>query len=453
MKIIIIGAGEVGYHIAGRLAMENKDVVVVDRDPDSVKRITDNIDVEAICDSGASPRVLEAAGIKNADILLAVTDSDETNLVACLIADMFSPSTRKIARIREGDYDQYHDVFREQSPHIDTVINPEVEVVRSIQQLLSVPGAADVSDLAEGRLKFAGFYLHNGNPLIGLRLSDLPGKIGGHALVAAIVRDGDLIIPEGRNRLNTGDLVYFISEEKKLGPILAALQREGKPVKTVMIIGGGRIGHRLAAALEKRPFQVKIIERGEDRCQVLADVLNKTVVIRGDGSDQRLLLEENIREMDAVITLTNDEETNILVSLMARRMGVQKAITRLDKFSYLSLMPVIGIEQVVSPRLSAINTILQHIRKGKVLSVRTLTGEQGEIIEAEALETSEIVGKQLKKNFLPQGSLVNGIIRNDQVNIPSGESIIETGDRVIIFAQRHVVDKIEKILTVKLEFF
>ncbi len=452
MKIIIVGAGEVGYHIAGRLAAENKEVVVIDKNPDSVKRITDNIDVEAICGSGSSPEILRAAGVKNADLLLAVTDSDDTNLVACLMADILSPSTRKLARIREGDYDRYHEEFRNQSPHIDSVINPEIEVVGSIEQLLSVPGAADVSEFAGGLLKFAGFYLHDRNPLIGIRLMDLPAKIGSHFLVAAIIRDQELIIPEGSHKLHFGDLIYFVGEEKKFSPILAMFKSNAKPVKNVMIIGGGRIGTRLATVFEDRPIYTKIIERRASRCSELADQLGKAVVICGDGSDQRLLIEENVREMDAVITATNDEETNILVSLMVRKMGVQKAITRLDKFSYFPLMPVIGIEQVVSPRMSAINTILQHIRKGKVLSVRSLSGEQGEIIEAEALETSDIVGKPLRKNFFPKGSLVIGIIRNDEVIIPSGESVIEVGDRVIIFARRQVVEKIEKILTVKLEF-
>ena len=451
MKIVIMGAGEVGYHIAGRLAAENKEVVVIDKNPESIRRVVESIDVEAICGSGSSPEVLKSAGVKSADMLLAVTDSDEVNLVACLMVDAIAPSTRKIARIREEDFDAYHDVFRDQAPHIDTIINPEIEVVRSIEGLLSVPGAADVSEFAEGRLKFAGFYLHNGNPLIGSRLSDLPSKLGGHTLVAAILRGEELIIPEGRNILQEGDLVYFISKEKNLSRILGALNQRVKPIKSVMIIGGGRIGTRLATVLEKRPIHAKIVERSESRCRVLSELLDKTVVIHGDGSDQGLLVEENLRDMDAIITTTNDEEANILVSLMARRMGTPKAITRLDKFSYFSLMPAIGIEQVVSPRLSAINTILQHIRKGKVLSVRTLTGEQGEIIEAEALRTSDIIGKPFRKKIFPAGSLAIGIIRGEDIIIPSGDSVIEAGDRVIIFARRQVVNEIERILSIKLE--
>ncbi|MBS3755482.1 MAG: Trk system potassium transporter TrkA [Desulfobacterales bacterium] len=453
MKIIIVGAGEVGYHIASRMSFENKDVVVIDRDPGAIKRLSDNVDVEAINGSGSSPRVLKEAGLKEAEILLAVTDSDETNLVACLMADIISPTTKKLARIREGDFDAYHKVLHEQSPHIDTVINPEIEVVKSIERFLSIPGAVDVSDFADGMLKFVGLYLDQGSRLAGIRLKEIPEKIGQRILVAAVVRKEELIIPGGDARLYPGDLIYFISEEQGLSSILKAFDKQVKPVRRAMIVGGGRIGTRLADILEKGGIHTKIIERSAHRCSELAAEMKKAVVIQGDGSDQRLLLEENIHEMDAVITLTNDEETNILVSLLAKRMGAGKSITRLNKFSYFPLMPAIGIEQVVSPRLSAINTILQHIRRGKVLSVRTLTDEQAEVLEAEALETSDIVGKPLHSSSLPKGSLVIGIIREGHVLIPSGDSVIEPGDRIIIFAKRQVVSKIERILTVKLEFF
>ncbi|MFW6052661.1 MAG: Trk system potassium transporter TrkA [Desulfosalsimonas sp.] len=453
MKIIIVGAGEIGYHVASRMSFENKDVVVIDRDPAAIQRISDNVDVESITGSGSSPRVLKEAGLKEAEILLAVTDSDETNLVACLMADVISPTTKKLARIREGDFDPYHQVLHDQAPHIDTVINPEIEVVKSIERFLSIPGAVDVSEFADGMLKFIGLYLDQGSLMAGIRLREIPEKIGQQILVAAVVRKEELIIPGGNASLYAGDLVYFISEEKGVAPILKAFNRETKPVRRTMIVGGGRIGARLAGVLEKKGIQIKIIERLPARCSELAAEMKKAVVIQGDGSDQGLLVEENIREMDAVVTLTNDEETNILVSLLARRMGAGKSITKLNKFSYFPLMPTIGIEQVVSPRLSAINTILQHIRRGKVLSVRTLTDEQAEVMEAEALETSDIVGKPLRKSSLPKGSLVIGIIREGHVLIPSGDSVIEPGDRIIIFAKRQVVSKIERILTVKLEFF
>jgi trk system potassium uptake protein TrkA len=453
LKIIIIGAGEVGFHIASRLSRENKDVVVIDIDSAAVERVSDNIDVEVVVGSGSSPVVLQEAGLKEAEILLAVTDSDETNLVACLMADIISPTTKKLARVRQKDYDAYHQILHDSPPHIDTVINPEIEVVHTIERFMGVPGAVDVGEFAEGRLKFVGIYLDKGARLAGLKLSELPKKIGTTVLVAAVLRNEQLIIPGGEDRIYPGDLIYFISEESRLAHILKAFDKEFKPLKRALIVGGGRLGLRLAKALEVRGIYTKLIEKAPQRCNELAEQMNKAVVILGDGSDQTLLVEENIQDMDVVITLTDDEETNILVSLLAKRMGARKTITRLSKFSYFPLMSSIGLEQVVSPRLSAIDTILQYIRRGKVLSARTISDEQAEVWEAEALETSDIVGQPLKSTGMPQGALVIGIIRKDEIIIPSGESVIKPHDRVIIFAKRQVISKIEKILTVKLEFF
>ena len=453
MKIIIVGAGQVGFHIASRLAYENKDVVVIDTDPVAIAQVSEKIDVDVIVGSGSSPLILEEAGIKDAEILLAVTDSDETNLVACLMADTVSPVTKKLARIRKRDYDEYHQIFHDAPPHIDTVINPEIEVVKTIERFMSVPGAVDVGEFADGRLKLIGIFMDKDARLAGVRLSELSAKIGVRTLVAALVREGVTIIPRGDDRLYPGDLVYFISEEQGLENILKAFNKHVKPIKRAMIIGGGRIGLRLAKLLEKQSIYTKLIERSPERCSEIVEQMNKVLVIQGDGSDQSLLNEENIQDMDVVVTLTDDEETNILVSLLAKKMGARKTITKLSKFGYFSLMSTIGLEQVVSPRLSAINTILQHIRRGKVLSARTMTDEQAEVLEAIALETSDIVGKPLNRTKIPKGALVIGIIREDEIEIPSGDSIIKPNDRILIFAKREVISKIEKILTVKLEFF
>jgi len=453
LKIIIVGAGQVGFHIASRLAYENKDVVVIDTDPEAVSLVSEKIDVNVIVGSGSSPLILEEAGIKEAEILLAVTDSDETNLVACLMADTISPTTKKLARIRKRDYDEYHKIFQESSPHIDTLINPEIEVVKTIERFMSVPGAVDVGEFADGRLKLIGMFMDKDCRLSGVRLLDLSDKIGARTLVASVVREGETIIPRGHDRLYPGDLVYFISEEGGLANILEAFNKHLKPIKRAMIVGGGRIGLRLARSLEKQSIYTKLIERSPERCSEIVEQMNKVLVIQGDGSDQSLLQEENIADMDVVVTLTDDEETNILVSLLAKKMGARKTITKLSKFGYFSLMTTIGLEQVVSPRLSAINTILQHIRRGKVLSARTMTDEQAEVLEAIALETSDIVGKPLKRTGIPKGALVIGIIRDDEIEIPSGDSIIMPNDRIIIFAKRQVISKIEKILSVKLEFF
>ena len=454
MKIVIVGAGQVGYHIASHLSRENKDVVVIDKDPEALRRISESMDVQVLSGSGSSPIILEEAGIKSAEIMLAVTNSDETNLVACLVADIISPTTKKLARVRGGDFDGYYQHFHENAPHIDTVINPEIEVVKTIDQLMSVPGAVDVAEVADGRIKFIGVYLESSARLAGVQLSELPKLLGeNRPLIAAVIREDELIIPRGNDRLLPGDLVYFISEQEKLLEALAVFDKQPEPLKRVLIIGGGRIGYRLAGMLDQRSIQTKLFESNTDRCSFLADRLNKVVVICGDGSDQNLLEEENIQDVDVVVTLTDDEETNILSSLLARRMGAKKTITKISKFSYFSLMSTIGIEQVVSPRLSAINSILQHIRRGKVISSISIKGEQAEVMEAVATETSDIVSKPLRKIAFPKGAMLAGIIRQDKIIIPSGESVIEPGDRIIIFAMRQAIAGIEKILAVKLEYF
>ena len=454
MKVIIVGAGEVGFHIASHLSVENKDVVVVDKDPEAVRRVADSIDVQTVVGSGSSPSVLKEAGVQEAEILLAVTDSDETNLVACLVADLVSPSTKKLARIRDADYDAYMDTFRENTPHIETLINPETEVVKAISRLMHYPGAADVEDFADGRVKFAGVYLDEESDVIGISLAGLGPQIGKKMpLIAAVVRDEQMTIPHGNFKLQAGDLVYFITEEDRLLDTLEMFGKKRDPVRRAMIIGGGQVGQRLAEQLEENGIHTKLIDNDPDRCSRLADNLNKTVVICGDGSDQSLLEEENVREMDAVVTLTSDEQTNILSSLLAKRMGARKTITRISRFSYFPLMSAIGLEQVVSPRLSAVNTILQHIRRGKVLSARSIKEAEAEVMEAVAMETSDIVGKPLAKLDLPKGALVTAIIREDEVVIPTGDSVIAPGDRIVLFTLKEAISKIEKILAVKLEFF
>jgi trk system potassium uptake protein TrkA len=454
LKVIIVGAGEVGFHIASHLALENKDVVVIDKNPDAIRRISDNLDVQVVTGSGSSPVVLEEAGIQNAEIILAVTNSDETNLVACLVADMLSSPTKKLARLRDGDFDAYHGNFREHAHHIDTIINPDTEVVKTIYRMMSVPGAVDVGEFADGRIKLVGVNLEEDSRLAGVRLSNLPDVIEkARPLIAAVVRENELIIPRGNDRLKAGDLVYFISEADKLLDTLSVFNKFDQPVNRALIVGGGRIGFRLASLLEANSIYCKVIERNPDRCTYLAERLNKSIVLCGDGSDQGLLAEENIQDMDVVITLTKDEETNILASLLAKRMGARNSITRISKFSYFPLMDAIGIEQVVSPRLSAINTILQHIRRGKVLSAISLKGEQAEVIEAVALETSDIVEKPLRNISFPKGAMVAGIISKETIIIPTGDSVIRPDDRVIILARKEAIPKIEKILAVKLEYF
>ncbi|MDM8518298.1 Trk system potassium transporter TrkA [Desulfobacterales bacterium HSG16] len=361
------------------------------------------------------------------------------------------PRIKKLARIRDADYDKYHDMLENNAPHIETIINPEVEVVKNIDNLMSVPGAVDVGEFAQGRVKFVGINLDKDTELAGTRLMDLPSKTGKRILIAAVVRDERLIIPRGDDILMPGDLIYIIAEETNLLDTLSVFNKKAEPVRRVLIVGGGRIGLRLAKILEKKSIKTKIVEKCPATCDALAEKLDKTVVLCGDGSDQSLLAEENVKSMDVIVTLTDEEETNILTSLMCKKMGARKVITKISKFSYFDLMSAIGMEQVVNLRLSAINSILRYIRKGKVLSSRSLRGEEAEVMEAVAPDSSDIVGKPLKNIKMPKGSLVTTIIRNEEVIIPSGESMIQPEDRIIIFAMREAISKIEKIIEAKLE--
>lgn len=454
MKIIIVGAGEVGYNIASRLASENKRVVVIDKDPNAVKRLSEDLDVQTITASGSNPKVLIDAGVKEADILLAVTDSDETNLVACLMTNMISPTTKKLARLRDQDFHPYHARFTKEHPHIDTVINPEIEVVNTIRKLMDVPGAADVGSFADDQVKYVGIRIDEDSPVAGMRLIDFPSQFGeNRPLIAAIIRDNEVIVPRGKNLVKPGDLIYFVTESKKLEKTLNLFGIKRKPIQRALIIGGGRIGERLAKLLEKDSIKTKIIESDLDRCHYLSEQMDKTVVLHGDGSDQKLFLEENAGQSDVVVSVTNDDETNILVSLLAKNIGVQNTITRIGKSSYFPLLATIGIERVVNPRLSAVSSILQYVRKGKVISDISIFGERGEFIEAIALETSEITNKPLKKISFPKGAILVCIIRDGQVIIPAGDSVVKPGDHLILFAVKQAVKKLEKLLTVKLDFF
>jgi trk system potassium uptake protein TrkA len=454
LKIIIVGAGEVGFHIASRLSLENKDVILIEKNADALRRVSENLDVQTIEGCGSSPAILEEAGVKEADILLAVTNSDETNLVASLFANVLSPTTIKIARIRGQEYLAYQEALREEPYSIDMIINPEDEAVKTIERLLQVPGAVDVGEFADGRVKVVGVRLDADCSVSGTKLVDLRKKTGNKKiLVAAIMRDEKLIIPSGDDKLLEGDLIYFVSEENDLKGALKIFGKRAQPFNRVLLIGGGNLGLKLAIALEGLSIHTKLIEKDPNRCRELAEHLDKVIVLQGDGSDQELLQEENIQDMDVVVTMTGDEETNILTSLLAKQMGAHKTVTRISRFIYFPLVSAIGLEHVVSPRRAAINTMLQYLRRGQVLAAIALKGEEAEVLEAVALETSDVVGKPLGDVPFPKGALVVAIIRADEVIIPTGDSVILPHDRVIIFSTRQGIPQVEKALMVKLEYF
>lgn len=450
LKVIIIGAGEVGFHIARRLSAESKDVVVIDKDAKSLRRIIEYVDVQTIEGSGSVPAVLESAGIREADVLLAVTDSDEINIIACTFASALAPDLVKLARIRKDEYVNVGEHSVKDLLKIDKIINPDVEVVKAIEQTVAVPQASEIIDFAGGRVKLVGYKVDESS-VIGRKLSQLPELMGGvSVIIAAIVRGDKLIIPSGADVIERGDLVYFVCMQDSVLEIMTRLGSKAEPVKSVLIIGGGEIGFRLAQRLEGR-YHVRLLESDADRCQWLAQNLAGTIVLHGEGRDQDLLREENVQEMDLVVSLTGDEETNILTSLLAKSMGAKRAVTRINKFAYFPLVRAIGIENIVSPRQSAVNSILQYMRKGMVISAVSIRGDEAEALEAIVPERSDLVGKAIKDLNLPKGALILTIQRAGEIVFPTGDALIRPGDRIVILSTRKTISRIEKRLEVKLE--
>jgi trk/ktr system potassium uptake protein len=452
LKIIIIGAGEVGYHISQKLSEENQDVILIDKDPEKTRRITENLDVQAILGSGTSPETLRASGIKEADMLVAATDSDEVNLFACLLAKNLNPYILKVARVRSPEYLKEKELFSQDFLGVDRIINPVSAMVEQIRSLMMAPGASDVVDFEEGRVKLIGITVKADSPFVDRPLSSFRG-MEGKVLVGAIVRGDQVTIPRGADTIRANDLVYLVAKGDDVPYEFGFFREEEHKGGRVIIVGGGVTGSALAEALEQTKTNVKVIEKDPQKCTALSEKLKKTIVLHGDGTDKELLQEENIGGVDFMVAVTGDEENNVLMSLLAKGLGARKTITRINKLSYIPLVSAIGIDTVVSTRLSAVRAILRYIRKGRIISAVPLKGEHAEAIEAEALDTSDIVNIPLSQVKFPKGALVGAIVRGKEIIIPRGDSIIRPKDRLIILALQKVVPKLEKLLTVKLDFF
>jgi trk system potassium uptake protein len=446
VKIVIVGAGEIGFHFAEWLAFENKEVVVIDINEESLQQVSDHLDVQTLHGSGSNPSVLEEAGIEGADIFLAVTDSDEVNLIACFFTNLLSPGTHKVALIRNRDYAEYRS---ELAKHINLsmVINPELEVVKSVLRIMSAPDVEEINDFLGGRLKMLGKHLTPESPLNGLKLMNLSDKIEKHKMIiAALIRDDRLIIPKGKDSLRAGDLVYFVCENKYLDEILKLFGPQSRSLKNILIVGGGDIGFSLARELENTKYHVKVIEKDPKRCQVISAKLHRAIVLQGYATDQKFLEQENIGAMDMLIALTWDEEINILSCLLAKRLGAKKTVARINKFSYIPLVHSIGIDHVVSPRLSAINSIFPYIHRGQVTSMVSIRGKEAEVLEAIATPNSQIVGVPLKNLKFLKEALVLYIFRGEKFLIPDGDTIINPGDRIIILSKGENISSLEQAL-------
>ncbi|MFP4084588.1 MAG: Trk system potassium transporter TrkA [Desulfonatronovibrio sp.] len=452
MRIIIIGAGQVGQNIAARLAQEKKEVILIDQNASALENISEQLDVQVVEGSGSSPKVLEQAGIKDCGILLAVTDRDEINLVACTFANMLSPKTRKLARIRNDEYLDYKDVWTKDLS-ISMVINPEVEVVRSIYRIMRAPKAVEINEFADGRIKLPVFLVEGDSLLDNVDLMKVRERIGVEdVVVAAIVRGEKLIIPSGRDKIIKDDLIYLACMDRDLDTISANLGGKSGKTKEVMIVGGGNIGFRLARFLEQKAFNVKLLEKNKDLCRLHSEKLDKTIVINGDGTDQNILKEENVKDMDLVVTLTEDDETNILSSLLSQKMGAAMTITRVNKQEYIPLVRTIGLKHIVSPRIAAVNTILNQIRKGSIISAVAIR-EDVDVMEALINGDESLVNKRIKEFNLPEDVLILAVLRGSEVILPDGETMIKPGDRITVLSSRKSIDRLEKALTAKLEYY
>ena len=458
MKVIICGAGQVGFHIARQLAAENNDVTVVDQSPELVRRVSDSMDVQAMLGFASHPDVLEKAGAADADMIIAVTYADEVNMVACQVAHSLFNVPTKIARIRHQSYLQpiWADLFSRDHMPIDVIISPEIEVARVIARRLQVPGAFDTITLADGMVRAIGVRCNDDCPVVNTPLRQLTGIFPDlNIVVVGIIRDGRALVPTADEQMLVGDEVYFVADNEHVGRAMSVFGHEETVARRVIIAGGGHIGLFLGQLIEEEQDGVtaKIIESNRDRALYAADVLEQTIVINGDVLDPEILEEANVGASEAIIAVTNDDETNILASLLAKRYGTQRAVTLVNNMTYAPLISSLGIDVVVSPRGITVSTILQHVRRGRIRAVHSLGDGFGEIIEAEILETSSLHGLAISEANLPEGVLFGAIVRDSEVIIPRAETVLRVNDRVVLFAATESVKEVEKLFAVRLEFF
>ena len=451
MRIIIIGAGEVGYHIASRLLRERHDIVMVDQSPELIERVQEELDVMAYRGHGASPRTLEGAGISQADMLIAVTSSDEINLVACLLARQYGVPKR-IARINDPDFRDSPLIEAGKHIGIDLLINPSQAVAEEICRLVKAPGAEEAADFLEGRVKLLGFRVQAPAPIVRQRLRDFTARFDTAPppfLIAAIQRGRETLIPKGDTLIEPNDHLLVIGKGELIWENIHLLGVTPRRARKIFIVGGGRVGLNVAHMLEhdEADYDVKIMEQHEQRCHTLASRLPHTLVLHGNATDLKVMKEEGIADMDAVVAVTDDEGTNLIAALLAKTSGARTVIALIKRPDLVPLVAALGIDAAISPRLITAGSILRHLRRGQVLSVFTSINTEAETLEMLAMPHSKIVGRPLRKVKIPDGILLGAVAHGDEIIIPGGETVIQAHDRVIVFALPAVVSQAERLFT------
>jgi trk system potassium uptake protein TrkA len=450
MKILILGAGQVGRTVARHLSREEaNEVTVVDANEDVLRDLQDRLDVHTVVGNAAYPPVLEAAGAAEAEIIVALTNSDEVNMMACQVAFTLFRTPTKIARIRSAEYTQRPELFSEQAIAVDVFISPEQLVTEYIARLIRHPGALQVLDFAAGKVRLVGVRAIRGGLLVGHCLRELPEHLTRmEARVVAIYRRGRSIPPEGSTVIEEGDEVFFLAARDDIRRVIGELRKEDTRVRRVVIAGGGNIGFRLARSLEKTS-QVKLIERDQRRARRVSELLENTIVLAGDAADEELLIEENIDSADVFAALTNSEEANILSAMLAKRLGAHKVMALINKPSYADLIESGSIDVAISPQSITIGSLLAHVRRGDVVRVHSLRRGAAEAIEAIAHGdeySSRVVGKTVGEIPLPEGSSIGAVVRGEQVIMAHHDTFVQSGDHVILFlSDRRHIDAVERL--------
>jgi trk system potassium uptake protein TrkA len=458
MKIIILGAGQVGTSVAANLVNEANDITVVDLDGQRLRELADRFDLRTLQGHGAQPDVLTRAGAEDAEMIIAVTNSDETNMVACQVAYTLFHTPTKIARVRaQGFLDQHSKLFNGEAFKIDVTISPEQLVTDYILRLIQNPGSLQVTDFANGRVRLVAVRAFYGGPLVSHELRRLYEHMPHiDARVAAIYRQDRAIQPRGDTVIEPDDEVFFVAAPRHIRSVMSELRRLDKPYKRLIFAGGGNIGTRLARVTE-RDYRVKVIESNLDRCKHIAELLERTIVLHGDAADEELLLEENVEDTDVFCAVTNDDEANILSAMLAKRLGARKAMALINRTAYVDLVQSGPIDVAISPQQATIGSLLKHVRRGDVVVVHSLRRGAAEAIEAIAHgdeSSSKVVGRPIEAIQLPKGASIGAIVRNDEVLIAHHDTVIQSDDHVILFLQDRLrVPEVEKLFQVGVTFF
>ena len=460
MKIVICGAGQVGFSIAGHLSEEDNDITIIDESDELIQRVTDHHNVRGVIGVPAHPDILAEADVGNADMLIAVTPSDEINMVACQVAHSIYRTPLKIARLHASSYldPSIADLFSSENLPIDHIISPEVELSQAVLRRLKVPGAFDVGYMCDDKIRIIGVKCTEHCPILGSPIRYLVDLFDDLQMsIVAILRGNEVIVPrDGSDKIMEGDQVYFVCEETHLARAMASFGHEEPESRRILIAGSGRIGTLVANAVHQsidKPHQT-IIEINRDIARDAAlNLPQQITVIHGDALDPDILSEGGVEDVDTFIAVTDDDEVNVLSSLLARRFGAAHVVTLIKMPSFVPLISTLGVDSVINPPAITVSSILEHVRRGRVRDIHTILEEKGEVMEIEALASSSLVGTPLRSAKLPKGAMVGAVLRGDDFLNPSGDTIIQPSDKVILFVARGYINEVEKMLSVGVDYF